>query len=110
MKKTRTITESRGFVLVSVMSVLTSFDLVVSLVYLWKKRTLPALALLAELRGAFDPTCGTPGPTWGCGGSSSAHAELPDCNKTAAMTIKKIGQKVGRKLGREARLSNRRYR
>jgi len=71
-------------------------------VYLWKKRTLPALELLAELRGEFDPTCGTPGPTCGCGALSCAHAERPDCNKTAAMTIKKIGQKAGRKLGREA--------
>src|SRR5215813_815798 len=104
MKKTRAITESRGLVLVSVMSVLTSFDLVVSLVYLWKKRTLPALELLAELRGAFDPTCGTPGPTWGCEGSSCARAELTNCNETAVIAIRKIGQKTGK----IARFSNRR--
>src|SRR5215475_832851 len=106
MKKTRAITESREFALVSVMSVLTSFGLPESLVYLWKKRTLPALELLAELRGALDPTCGTPGPTCGCGGSNCAHAESPNCNKTAAMTIRKIGQKEGKK----PRFSNRRRR
>src|SRR5262245_9278465 len=100
MKKTRTVTTSRGFVLVTVIRVLTSLDLVASLTYLWKKSTLPAFEALAELRGAFDPTCGMPGPTWGCVESSCAHAESPSCIAIATMIIKKTGMK--------ARLSNRR--
>src|SRR5215212_4319976 len=62
----RTVAPSRGLVLVSDMIVLTPPGFALSLVYLGRKSTLPALVLLSALFSAFDPTCGMPGPTDGC--------------------------------------------